>query len=101
MGVSFFLQILEIGAVNATAFWATNLVQQRKLEGTVAIGCIAEARCIYVVAETKGELLIVEACAEDNCIHQFALIEFVRYARPSTQLECLMVATAVAQQKLE
>jgi hypothetical protein len=92
---------LEAWAVNATAFWATNLVNQRKFESAVAVGGGVEARRVDIVAETDGELLIVEAGAHDKGIHQFAGFQFVGHTRPGAQLEGLVVAAAVAEQEFE
>lgn len=65
---------LEVRAVNATALGAADFVQQRKLERAVAIGGRGQAGGVDVVAEAKGELLIVKARAQDDGIHQLALV---------------------------
>lgn len=95
------LMALEAWAVNATAFWATNLVNQRELERAIAVGGREQARSVDIVAETDVELLVVEAGAHDNGVHQFLVVEFVGETCPQTKLEGLVVATAVAEQELE
>lgn len=92
---------LEIGTVHAATLWAADFVHERKLECAVAIGGREQARSVYVVAEADGKLLIIEACAQNERIHQFALFQFVGNARPSTDLEGLVVAAAVAQEEFE
>lgn len=95
------LMTLETWAVNATAFWATNLVNQRELERAIAVGGREQARSVDVIAETDVELLVVEAGAHDNSVHQLLVVELVGETCPQTKLEGLVVATAVAEQELE
>lgn len=91
----------EVGAVNAAAFRSADFIHQRELECAVAIGGCVQARGIDIVAEADSKLLVVETGAKDEGIHQFAGFEFVGYTRPNTQLEGLVVAAAVAQEKFE
>lgn len=93
--------ILEAWAVNATAFWTTDFVDEREFKRTITIGCSKQARGVDVIAETDVELLIIEACAYDKRIHQLLVAEFVGNTCPQTKLECLVVTAAVAQQELE
>ena len=92
---------LEAWAVNATAFRTTDLVDKREFERAITIGGREQARSVDVVAEADVELLIIEAGAYDQGIHQFLVVQFVRNTRPETELESLVVATAVAEQELE
>jgi len=92
---------LEVGAVNAAALRTTNLVHQRELERTVAVGSRIEARRIDVVAEADGEIFVVETGAQDQRVHQFAIIEAVGHTCPRAQLESLVEAAAVAEQEFE
>ena len=93
--------MLEVRAVNTAPFRTADFVHQRKFERTVAIGCSAEARRVDVVAETDGEVFVVETGAEDDCVEQFTIIEAVGHTRPGAQLEGLVEATAVAQEEFE
>lgn len=92
---------LEIRAVNTAALGSADFVHQREFEGTVAVRCRIQAGCVDIVAEADSELLVVEAGAGDNCVEQFAIAEAVSHTSPDTELECLIVAAAVAEQELE
>ncbi len=92
---------LETWAVNATAFWATNLVDEREFECSVAIGGSEQARSVDIITETDIKLLIIETCAYDDSIHQFLVVQLVGKTRPQTKLEGLIVAAAVAEDEFE
>ena len=93
--------ILEVRAVHTAALWAANLVDQRKFKRAVAVGSRTQVGCVDVVAETNREAFVVETGAQDQGVHQLAVVEAVGNTRPGTQLEGLLVAAAVAQQELE
>lgn len=91
----------EIRAVNAAFLRSADLVDQREFEGTVTIRSRVEARSIDIVTESDIELFVVETGAEDDSVHQFAVVEAVGQTCPGADLECLVVAAAVAEQELE
>ena len=91
----------EIRAVDTAFLRSADFVDHRKLEGTIAIGSRVQARRIDVVTETDVELLVVKTSTQDDCVHQFAIVEAVGQTGPRTKLECLVVAAAVAEQEFE
>lgn len=91
----------EIRAVNTAFLRSAYLVNHGELERTIAVGSRVQARCIDVVTEADVELFVVETSAQDQCVHQFAIVEAVGQTRPGAKLECLVVAAAVAEQEFE
>ena len=92
---------LETRAINATAFWATNLVDEREFECSVAIGGSEQARSVDIITETDIKLLIIETCAHDDRVHQLLVVQLVGKTRPQTKLEGLIIAAAVAKDEFE
>lgn len=92
---------LEIRTVNTALLRSADFVHQREFEGAVTIGSRVQARRVDVVAESDIELFVVELGAQDQCVHQFTIVEAVGQTRPCADLECLVVAAAVAEQEFE
>jgi len=91
----------EIRAVHTAPFRTADFIYQRKFERSIPIRSRIKARGVDVVAEADGKLFVIEARAEDQSIHQFAVGQFVCQTSPGADLEGLVVAAAVAEQEFE
>jgi hypothetical protein len=83
---------LEIRAVNATALIAAEFVNQRKFKCTIVVACRAQFRYVYVVAEAKCELVVVETSGKDEGVHKDTFLLSVGNPCPKAEMNGLVVA---------
>lgn len=89
----------EAGAVYTPALRAADLVDQGEFEGSVIITCRHQVGDVDVIAEADAEIVVVETCGEDKCIHKHTGFDLISHTYPGSDLECRVGAAVAGEQE--